>query len=85
MEGLSRRIPSEEIFTFTKFLLLTVVILPVVPHEDLGRSHINPFKAWLAIVAVSCISCGSYVLQTLAKGRGGVFLSALLGEPIRLP
>ncbi len=79
LEGLSKRIPAEEIFTFTKFLLLTIVILPIVPHQDLGRFRLNPFKTWLAIVAVSSVSYASYVLQKLTKGRGGILLSAILG------
>ncbi|MFZ0955842.1 MAG: DUF4010 domain-containing protein, partial [Candidatus Sulfotelmatobacter sp.] len=41
--------------------------------------HINPFKTWLVVVAVSAISYGSYVLQKLTRERGGVVLAALLG------
>jgi uncharacterized membrane protein (DUF4010 family) len=79
LEGLSQKIPAPEIFTFTKFLLLTMVILPIVPNENLGRFGINPFKTWLAVVAVSTISYGSYLLQIFTKGKGGMILAALLG------
>ena len=79
LEGLTQRIPSEEILTFTKFLLLTAVILPVLPHQEFGPFQINPFKAWLVVVAVSGVSYGSYVIQKLTKGQGGVILAALLG------
>lgn len=79
LEKLATRIPSEEIFTFAKFLLLTAVILPVLPNQEFGRFHINPFKTWLVVVAVSTISYGSYVLQKLTKERGGVVLAAILG------
>ena len=79
LEGLSRRIPAQEILTFTKFLLLTVVILPIVPDENLGPYKINLFKTWLIVVAVSAISYGSYLLQLFTKGKGGMILSALLG------
>ncbi len=79
LEGLSRRIPAQEIFTFTKFLFLTVVILPVVPNQDIGPYHINLFKTWLVVTAVSAISYASYLLQILTKGKGGIILSALLG------
>ncbi len=79
LENLSKRIASEEIFTFTKFLLLTAVILPVLPRQDLGPFQINPFKAWLVVVAVSTVSYGSYVIQKLTKGLGGVLLAATLG------
>ena len=79
LEGLTKRIPAEEILTFTKFLLLTVVILPVLPNQEFGPFQINPFKAWLVVVAVSGVSYGSYVIQKLTKGQGGVILAALLG------
>src|SRR5579872_1494576 len=37
LEGLTERVAPEEIFTFTKFLLLTAVILPVLPRASLDR------------------------------------------------
>lgn len=79
LEGLSKRIPAQEIFTFTKFLLLTVVILPIVPNQNFGPYQINPFRTWLVVVAVSAISYGSYLLEIFTKGKGGLVLSALLG------
>ncbi len=79
LEKLAVRIAPQEILTFAKFLLLTGVILPVVPNQEFSRFHINPFKTWLVVVAVSTISYGSYVLQRLTKQRGGVVLAALLG------
>jgi len=51
----------------------------VLPNQEFGRFHINPFKTWLVVVAVSTISYGSYVLQKLTKEHGGVVLAALLG------
>jgi uncharacterized membrane protein (DUF4010 family) len=79
LEGLSRRLPPEEVITFTKFLLLTVVILPVVPNLPFTPFAVNPFKLWMVVVAVSTVSYGSYVIQKLSRGRGGVLLSAVLG------
>jgi uncharacterized membrane protein (DUF4010 family) len=79
LEGLSERIPPEDVVTFTKFLLLTAVILPAVPDREFGPFHVNPFKTWLVVVAVSGISYGSYVLQRITRKRGGIVLAALLG------
>jgi uncharacterized membrane protein (DUF4010 family) len=78
LENLTKRVPGEEILTFTKFLLLTAVILPVLPNQEFGPFQINPFKAWLVVVAVSAVSYGSYVIGRLTKG-GGVVLAAILG------
>jgi uncharacterized membrane protein (DUF4010 family) len=79
LENLTTRIPAVEILTFTKFLLLTFVILPIVPNKDYGPFAVNPFKSWLIVVAISGVSYGSYLLEKLSKGKGGVRLSALLG------
>jgi uncharacterized membrane protein (DUF4010 family) len=79
LERLARRIAPQEILTFAKFLLLTGVILPVLPNQEFTRFHINPFKTWLVVVAVSAISYASYVLQRVLKPGGGVVLAALLG------
>jgi len=79
LESLAKRMPGDEILTFSKFLLLTAVILPVVPDRTFGAFGFNPFKTWLVVVAVSTISYGSYLLQLWTQGRGGVLLAALLG------
>ncbi len=79
LESLSTRIPATEILTFTKFLLLTFVILPIVPDKDFGPFGVNPFKSWLIVVAISGVSYGSYLLEKAAKGKGGLRLAALLG------
>jgi uncharacterized membrane protein (DUF4010 family) len=79
LEGLTHRIAAAEILTFTKFLLLTAVILPVLPNRQFGPFQINPFQAWLVVVAVSTISYSSYVIQKATKAHGGIVLAALLG------
>ncbi|MGB7546851.1 MAG: MgtC/SapB family protein [Terracidiphilus sp.] len=79
LEKLAARIAPNEILTFAKFLLLSGVILPALPNQEFSRFHINPFKTWLVVVAISAISYLSYVLQKLTKGQGGVVLAALLG------
>lgn len=79
LEGLARRITPQDVVTFTKFLLLTAVILPILPNEAFSQFQINPFKTWLVVVAVSAVSYGSYVIQKLSKGQGGVILASILG------
>ena len=79
LEKLASRAAPGEILTVAKFLLLSAVILPILPNQEFGRFHINPFKTWLVVVAVSTISYGSYILQKLTKERGGVVLAAFLG------
>jgi len=79
LEKLATTIAPHEILTFAKFLLLSGVILPALPNQEFGQFHINPFKTWLVVVAISTISYASYVLQKVTKGQGGIVLAALLG------
>lgn len=79
LEKLAARTAPSEILTFAKFLLLSGVILPVLPNHEYGPFHLNPFKTWLVVVAISAISYASYILQKATKGRGGIVLAALLG------
>jgi uncharacterized membrane protein (DUF4010 family) len=79
LENLAKRIETTDILTFAKFLLLSSVILPLLPDAQFSQFQINPFKTWLVVVAVSAISYGSYVLQRLTKGQGGIVLAAFLG------
>src|SRR5258707_7162490 len=71
LESLSTKIPASEIFTFTKFLLLTFVILPIVPDKDYGPYGGNPFKAWLIVVAISGVSYGRYPVEKTGQGKDG--------------
>ena len=79
LEDLAKRIEADDILTFAKFLLLSAVILPLLPNTQVSSFGINPFRAWLVVVAVSGVSYGSYVLQRLTKEQGGIILSAVLG------
>jgi uncharacterized membrane protein (DUF4010 family) len=78
-EDLVQRFSEADILTFSKFLLLTIVILPVLPNQSFGPFQLNPFKTWLVVVAVSAISYLSFLLQRRVKGRSGVALIGLLG------
>jgi len=79
LENLAQRISAHEVATFAKFLIITAVILPVVPNREYTPFAINPYKAWLVVIAVSGISYASYLLQRRFHDRGGLFLASLLG------
>ena len=68
-----------DIVTFTKFLLVAVVILPIVPNQPITPFKINPLSVWWIVVAVSFVSYGGYLLQRAIGGRGGFVTAALLG------
>jgi uncharacterized membrane protein (DUF4010 family) len=80
LHRLVQQIPSDEVFTLGKFLILAGVILPLLPDHPISEwTPITPFKAWLAVVAVSSISYGSYLLQRYAPARFGALWPAVLG------
>jgi uncharacterized membrane protein (DUF4010 family) len=79
LEKLTARVGRDEVTAFVKFLVIAIVILPVLPDRPLTRFAIDPFRAWLVLVAVSGMSYASYVLQKWLQGRGGVLLTAVLG------
>ncbi len=75
-----RTIPSDEVFTLSKFLILVGIVLPLVPdHPVVAWTPITPFKAWLALVAVSSLSYTSYLLQRYLPKRSSILWSAVLG------
>lgn len=79
LEGLAKTIDPSDILAFTKFLLLSAVILPLLPNEALTKFQINPLTIWLVVVAVSGVSYASYVLQKLKKGSSSILWVAILG------
>ena len=79
LEGAAKKIGPNDILAFTKFLLLSAVILPLLPNQALTVFQINPLTIWLIVVAVSGVSYASYVLQKIYKKSDSILWSAILG------
>jgi uncharacterized membrane protein (DUF4010 family) len=79
LESLATRVPSNELRTLVRFLVLTGVILPAVPNQPFTAFDINPFTIWLVVVAVSGVSYLSYLLQLRWDGVHGLLFAGLLG------
>ncbi|MGE5084999.1 MAG: MgtC/SapB family protein [Bacillota bacterium] len=79
LEKLASKVPPEEIFTFTRFLLIFAVILPIVPNRDFTDLHFNPFHTWLIVVAISSLSYIAYIVGNFFGRSRGVVLTAILG------
>lgn len=79
LESFAIRLAPHELGTFVQFLLLSVVILPVLPNADYTQFHINPFRVWVVVVAVSGISYAIYVMQRIVQARHSLLLTALFG------
>ena len=77
---LASTIDNEELLTFAKFLILSVIILPILPKENvIPYVSISPFKIWIAVVVVSTISYVSYILQKYFLASAGIVVTGILG------
>jgi uncharacterized membrane protein (DUF4010 family) len=77
---LAQKIDNEELVTFAKFLILSVIILPILPKENvIPYVSISPFKIWIAVVVVSSISYISYILQKYFLASAGIVVTGILG------
>lgn len=80
LHALAARVPGEEITTAARFIVLAGVILPVLPREPIAAwLPVTPFQVWLAVVAMSGISWGTYLLQRYVSRGHGTLIGALLG------
>lgn len=79
LHGLTRRFSDEDIRTVLQFAVLTAVVLPLVPDQDMGPFEaFNPFRVWLMVVFVSAIGLAGYVALRL-RGSRGLGVTGLLG------
>ncbi|HUS31080.1 MAG TPA: MgtC/SapB family protein, partial [Kofleriaceae bacterium] len=80
LHGLVGRVSREDFFSTVKFLIAAVIILPLLPREELGPlDAINPFTVGLMVVMISGLSFAGYVaMRLLGKGRG-LLVSAAMG------
>ena len=80
IQALTSKVDNEELVTFSKFLILSVIILPILPKDNvIPYVSISPFKIWVAVVVVSAISYISYILQKYFLASAGIVVTGILG------
>ena len=79
LETLALKISTDELLTFSQFVMLSAVILPLVPNATYTQYELNPFRTWLIVVAVSGVSYFSYIMQRWRGEKQGLMLSGVLG------
>ena len=76
----SHDINMDEFETLGKMVLLSAVILPLLPDTKvIPYLPISPFKLWMAVVMISGISYGGYLLQKYLFPSKGYFLTGIFG------
>ncbi|MEW6511969.1 MAG: MgtC/SapB family protein [Bacteroidota bacterium] len=68
-----------EFLATLKFLLVTMIILPVLPDRPFTRFELNPTAIWRIVILVSSIGFVGYFLSKKFGERVGLWLSGLLG------
>ncbi|GAB6073382.1 MgtC/SapB family protein [Nautilia lithotrophica] len=79
LQSVTKNIETREFETLGKFILLSAVILPLLPKNNLHFIDISPFKIWLAVVIISGISYFSYILQKYFFKNKGYLITGILG------
>jgi uncharacterized membrane protein (DUF4010 family) len=80
VQALLESVDNTEIITFSKLVLLSVVIWPLLPTTPISTIiPISLSKIWMAVVVVSGISYVGYLLQRYFFKEKGFLVSGILG------
>jgi uncharacterized membrane protein (DUF4010 family) len=79
LETFVERLDKAEFLGVMRFLLVTVIILPVLPDREYTQFLLNPTRIWRIVIMVSTIGFVGYFLTKKFGSRLGLWLSGLLG------
>ncbi len=80
LHAFAYRVPGKEIITLGQFLILSGIVLPLLPNEPVTSwTAITPYQVWLAVVAISALSYGSYLAQRYLPMGGSITYASILG------
>lgn len=76
----ARRLSQDDLLAALKFLLLSVVVLPLLPDENVGPlGALNPWKIGVFVVLIAAVDFVGYVAIRLVGGDRGLGLIGLVG------
>ena len=79
LESYVEKLDRAEFLAILKFLIVSVIILPVLPDRDYTTFRINPASVWKIVILVSTIGFVGYYFARRYGNRVGLWLSGLLG------
>lgn len=80
LHELLRRIDRAELLATLRLLLISIVLLPVLPNQELGPwGALNPYRIWWMVVLVAGISYVGYFANRLFGEERGVVLTGFFG------
>lgn len=75
-----QRMQNDEIVTLAKFLLISGIILPILPDQNIiPEVNLTPYTVWFATVVVSGISYSSYLLKRYVFKDSGIIILGIIG------
>jgi len=78
-EAFVEKLDKTEFLAVVKFLIISIIILPILPDTDYTQFELNPRKIWLIVVLVSSVGFVGYFLSKRFGHKVGLWLSGLLG------
>jgi uncharacterized membrane protein (DUF4010 family) len=83
MQEWVKRIGKEEFQAVARFVLITLVVLPVLPNRAYGPyAVLNPWQIWLMVVLIVGLNLAGYVSLRISSGKGSALLNGVLGGMI---
>jgi len=80
MHGMVERLGRDDLETVARFVLITLVVLPVLPDKTYGPYEVfNPFSTWLLVVLIVSINLAGYIAFRLSDSGTGGWLAGLIG------
>jgi len=79
LETMVEKLDRVEFLATLKFLLVTLIVLPVIPDQAYTRYQLNPTHIWEVVILVSTIGFVGYILSKRLGDRVGLWVSGLLG------
>jgi uncharacterized membrane protein (DUF4010 family) len=79
LESYVEHLNRAEFLATLKFLLVTVIILPVLPDQEYTPFHLNPAAIWKLVIIVSTVGFVGYVLIRRLGTKLGLWVSGVLG------
>jgi len=73
-------IEEEDIFATLKFLIITIIVLPLLPNRTIDPFDIlNPLQIWYFVILISAISFVGYIMFKIIGAKKGILLLSILG------
>ncbi len=79
LENIVEKLNKNEFTAVLKFLLVTLIILPVLPNKNFTDFELNPSKMWQIVILVSSVGFVGYILSKVIGQKIGLWLTGFVG------